>query len=91
MISKRRTSNYRSGKQDLWVKTTCSEKRLRTAGHQAREPAKPAAAIMARVAGTAFTTLPGGLGERLWKRVEEARAPKPAQRVPSVFALMCAA
>ncbi|PBB94710.1 hypothetical protein CK224_30430 [Mesorhizobium sp. WSM3862] len=31
-------------------------------------------------------TLPSGLTERLWKGVEEASAPKPAQRVPSAFA-----
>lgn len=31
-------------------------------------------------------TLPKGLRERLWERVQEARASKPAQRVPSAFA-----
>ncbi|WP_292379326.1 hypothetical protein [Mesorhizobium sp.] len=53
------------------------------------EPGKPAAAIVARdgrYAGTAFIALPSGLRERLWKRVQEPRASKPAQRVPSAFA-----
>lgn len=49
----------------------------------------PAAAIMARngrYAGTAAVTLPSGLGERLWQRVQASRAAKPSQRVPSAFA-----
>ncbi|PBC00499.1 hypothetical protein CK220_30930 [Mesorhizobium sp. WSM3860] len=84
MVSKRR-----SGKVESWVKTRCwNVADFELLGIR-REPGRPAAAIMARngrYAGTAAVTLPQGLRERLWKRVQEARASKPAQPVPSAFA-----
>ncbi|MDG4854074.1 MULTISPECIES: DNA ligase [unclassified Mesorhizobium] len=89
MVSKRRESPYRSGKVESWVKTKCWDVDDFELLGIRREPGKPAAALMARdgrFAGTAFITLPSGLRERLWKRVEEARASKPSQRVPSAFA-----
>lgn len=89
MVSKRRESPYRSGKVESWVKTKCWDLGEFELLGIKREPGKPAAAIMARggrYAGTAFITLPSGLRERLWKRVKEARASKPSQRVPSAFA-----
>ncbi|TIS70490.1 MAG: DNA ligase [Mesorhizobium sp.] len=89
IVSKRRTSSYRSGRQDFWVKCKCWDVGDFELLGIKREPGKPAAAIMARggrYAGTAAVTLPRGLRERLWHRVQEARASKPAQRVPSAFA-----
>ncbi|PBB77571.1 DNA ligase [Mesorhizobium sp. WSM3879] len=89
MVSKRRESPYRSGKVDAWVKTKCWDVGDFELLGIRREPGKPAAAIMARggrYAGTAAVTLPSGLRERLWKRVKEATAWNPAQRVPSAFA-----
>ncbi|WP_292200347.1 RNA ligase family protein, partial [Mesorhizobium sp.] len=61
MVSKRRTSSYRSGKQDFWVKTKCWEVGDFDLLGIKREPRKPAAAIMARdgrYAGAAAVTLP---------------------------------
>lgn len=89
MVSKRRNSPYRSGKLDFWVKTKCWELGEFELLGIRREPGKPAAAIMARngrYAGTAAVTLPQGLRERLWQRVQEARAAKPSRSVPSAFA-----
>ena len=45
-----------------------------------REPGKPAIAVMARngrYAGGAFITLPSGIRERLWQRIEEKAGPAP--------------
>ncbi|WP_245475439.1 MULTISPECIES: hypothetical protein [unclassified Mesorhizobium] len=56
MVSKRRTSSYRSGKQDFWVKTKCWEIGDFDLLGIKREPGEPAAAIMAlggRYAGMA--------------------------------------
>lgn len=89
MVSKRRGSPYRSGKVDAWVKCKCWDVGDFELLGIRREPGKPAAAIVARggrYAGTAAVTLPKGLRERLWQRVQEAKASKPSQRVPSAFA-----
>ncbi|WP_149805213.1 RNA ligase family protein [Mesorhizobium sp. NFR06] len=89
IVSKRRESLYRSGKMEAWVKTKCWEVGDFELLGIRREPGKPTAALMARngrYAGTAAVTLPQGLRERLWQRVQEAKAAKPARRVPSAFA-----
>ncbi|RWF41839.1 MAG: DNA ligase [Mesorhizobium sp.] len=89
MVSKRRESPYKSGKIDAWVKTKCWELGEFDLLGIRREPGKPAAALMARdgrYAGTAAITLPSGLRERLWQRVQASRTAKPSQRVPSAFA-----
>ncbi|TIQ46741.1 RNA ligase family protein [Mesorhizobium sp.] len=89
MVSKRRESTYRSGKLDSWVKTKCWELGEFELLGIRREPGKPAAAIMARdgrYAGAAAITLPKGVRERLWQRVRQGKAAKPARPVPSAFA-----
>ncbi|WP_245307647.1 hypothetical protein [Mesorhizobium sp. AA23] len=89
MVSKRRESLYQSGRVESWVKTKCWDVGDFELLGIKREPGKPVAAIVARggrYAGTAAVTLPSGLRERLWQRVQEGRASKPAQRVPSAFA-----
>lgn len=73
MVSKRRTSSYRSGRQDFWVKTKCWDVGDFELLGIKREPGKPVAAIMARggcYAGAAAVTLPAGLRERLWQSVQ---------------------
>jgi DNA ligase D-like protein (predicted ligase) len=86
MVSKRRESLYRSGKMDAWVKTKCWEVGDFELLGIKREPGKPVVALMAkdgRYAGGAAVTLPKGVRERLWKRVEQARAEKPRNGVPT--------
>ncbi|RWM06970.1 hypothetical protein [Mesorhizobium sp.] len=89
MVSKRKGSPYRSGKLDFWVKTKCWEVGDFELLGIMREPGKPAAAIMARdgrYAGTAVVTLPGGLRERLWQRVQQGKATRPPRPVPTAVA-----
>jgi DNA ligase D-like protein (predicted ligase) len=89
IVSKRRTSSYRSGKQDFWVKTKCWEVGDFELLGIKREPGKPAAAIMARdgrYAGAAAVTLPESLRERLWQRVKQGKVAKPPQSVPTAVA-----
>ncbi|TJV51174.1 MAG: DNA ligase [Mesorhizobium sp.] len=89
MVSKRRESPYRSGKLDFWVKTKCWEIGDFELLGIKHEPGKPAAAIMARdgcYAGTAAVTLPKDVRERLWQRVQTAKAEKPTQPVPNAVA-----
>ncbi|RWH30680.1 MAG: DNA ligase [Mesorhizobium sp.] len=77
---------YRSGKQDFWVKTKCWEIGDFELLGIKREPGKPAAAIMARdgrYAGAAAVTLPAGVRERLWQRVQQAKAARPPRPVPT--------
>jgi ATP-dependent DNA ligase len=86
MVSKRRESLYRSGKMDAWVKTKCWEVGDFELLGIKREPGKPVVALMARdgkYAGGAAVTLPKGVRERLWKRVEQGRAEKPRNGVPT--------
>ncbi|WP_292163942.1 DNA ligase [Mesorhizobium sp.] len=89
MVSKRRGSPYKTGKLDSWVKTKCWELGEFELLGIRRESGKPAAAIMTRngrYAGAAAVTLPSGLRERLWQRVQADRATKPSKRVPRAFA-----
>ncbi|RUV11582.1 RNA ligase family protein, partial [Mesorhizobium sp. M1A.F.Ca.IN.022.04.1.1] len=68
MVSKRRTSSYRSGKQDFWVKTKCWEVGTFELWGVKREPGKPAVGIVARdgkYAGSPTITLPKQLRDRL--------------------------
>ncbi|TIV38919.1 MAG: DNA ligase [Mesorhizobium sp.] len=88
MVSKRASSPYRGGKSDAWVKTKCWEVGDFEILGIKREPGKPAAALMARnghYAGTAAVTLPKGVRERLWQRVQEGRAARPQRPVPAAF------
>ena len=83
MVSKRLDSRYVSGRSNLWLKIKCyDEADFNVIGVQ-RERGKPAMALMAdqkgRYVGSAFVTLPRGIRERLWQRVQEksgAPAPK---------------
>ncbi|TIQ95480.1 MAG: DNA ligase [Mesorhizobium sp.] len=89
MVSKRRHSSYRSGKMDTWVKTKCWDVGDFELLGIKREPGKPVVALMAKegkYAGGAAVALPNGLRERLWQRVQEGRAAKPARPVPIAFA-----
>lgn len=85
VVSKRGESLYRSGKTDAWVKTKCWEIGDFELLGIKREPGKPAVALMAkdgRYAGGAAITLPKGIRERLWRRVEQGRAERPQNAVP---------
>lgn len=89
MVSKRRESPYRSGKLDFWVKTKCWEIGDFELLGVKREPGKPAAAFVARngcYAGTAAVTLSQRMRERLWQRVQLAKAAKPHRPVPTAVA-----
>jgi bifunctional non-homologous end joining protein LigD len=81
MVSKRRESPYRGGKTEAWVKAKCWEIGEFDLLGIKREPGKPAVALMARngkYAGGAMINANRSIKERLWRRVEEARAKQPA-------------
>ncbi|MEQ1950987.1 ATP-dependent DNA ligase [Mesorhizobium sp. CN2-181] len=74
MVSKRRGSPYESGRTTAWVKAKCyDEGDFSILGVQ-RERGKPAMALMAdragKYVGGAFVTLPQGIRQRLWDRVQ---------------------
>lgn len=82
IVSKRADSTYVSGRTRAWLKTKCyAEATFDIIGVQ-REPGQPAMVLMAdrgRYMGGAFVTLPRGIRERLWARVQAkagASAPK---------------
>ncbi|MDG4874221.1 DNA ligase [Mesorhizobium sp. WSM4935] len=81
IVSKRRESLYRGGKTEAWVKAKCWDiGEFELLGIR-REPGKPAVALMARdgkYAGGAMINANRSIKERLWRRVEEARAKQPA-------------
>lgn len=81
MVSKRADSPYVSGRSDLWRKVKCyDEAEFGIIGVQ-RERGKPAMALMAdttgRYVGAAFVTLPRGIRDRLWQRVQAKAGAKP--------------
>lgn len=83
MVSKRLDSRYVSGRSPQWLKIKCYDEADFTILGVQRERGKPAMAFMAdqqgRYVGSAFVTLPRGIRERLWQRVQEksgAPAPK---------------
>ncbi|TJW14592.1 MAG: DNA ligase [Mesorhizobium sp.] len=80
VVSKRRNSPYRSGSSDSWVKTKCTEiGDFDLLGIQ-REPGKATMALMARngkYAGKAVISAGRSIKERLWKRVQQAKAEPP--------------
>jgi len=73
MVSKRADSTYISGRTRAWLKTkSYAEATYDIIGVQ-REPGQPAMVLMAdqgRYMGGAFVTLPRGIRERLWTRVQ---------------------
>lgn len=73
MVSKQSDSVYRSGRTRTWLKVKCfAEDTYDIVGVQ-REPGRPAMVLMAdkgRYVGGAFVTLPRGIRERLWARVQ---------------------
>ncbi|RWE48531.1 MAG: DNA ligase [Mesorhizobium sp.] len=86
MVSKRRNSPYHSGASDAWVKTKCWEIGDFELLGVRREAGEAPAGIMARngrYAGTATLTLPKGVRERLWERVQAAKAKRPFRPVPT--------
>ena len=88
MVSKRRGSPYGSGPSDSWVKTKSWEIGEFDLLGVKREPGKPPMALMARggkYAGSAFISADRSIKERLWKRVQQARAEQPSG-VPNAVA-----
>lgn len=85
MVSKRRNSPYRSGPFDSWVKTKCFEiGDFDLIGLQS-EPGRPTMALMARdgkYAGKALFSATRSIKDRLWQRVQRAKA-RPPEGLPS--------
>ena len=80
VVCKQADSRYVSGKTKSWLKVKAFEEADFDLVGVRRERGKPAMAMLARdgrPAGSAFITLPAGIRERLWERVE---AMPPARR-----------
>lgn len=80
IVSKRADSRYRSGRTRDWLKIKAFEEAEFELLGVKREPGKPPIALLARdgkYIGNAFVTLPAGLRERFWERVEENNGPPP--------------
>ncbi len=78
IVTKRADSKYRSGRTRDWLKIKSFEEAEFDLVGVRRERGKPAMALLARngrSAGSAFITLPAGIRERLWQRVQEAAKP----------------
>ena len=86
IVSKRADSAYRSGRTRDWVKIkTFDEATYDIIGVQ-REPGQPAMVLMAdqgRYKGGAFVTLPRGIRDRLWARVQEKAGAPPLKGLPA--------
>lgn len=85
IVSKKRRSTYRSGRQKSWLKVKCYDEGEYTVIGAEHEPGKPAFALLARegdggleYAGSAFVTLAGATRDRFWDMVEAKRRSKPA-------------
>jgi len=80
MVSKRADAPYASGRTRSWLKIKCyAEATYDIVGVQ-REVGRPAMVLMAdkgRYMGDAFVTLPHGIRERLWKRVQAKAGANP--------------
>ncbi len=79
VVCKLAESRYRSGRTRDWLKVKAEEADFDLVGVR-RERGKPAMALLARngrPAGSAFITLPTGLRERLWERVQQPAKPAP--------------
>ncbi|MER9524104.1 ATP-dependent DNA ligase [Mesorhizobium sp. M0292] len=82
MVSKRRDSNYRSGRSTAWLKIKSYMVQEYDLLGIEREPGKPAFALMAdrktgQYVGSAFINSSRAIRERLWKRVQEHAGPAP--------------
>nr|WP_274608549.1 hypothetical protein [Mesorhizobium sp. 131-2-1] len=80
IVSKRRSSPYRSGPSDGWVETKCWEVGDFDLLGSRREPGKAPQGIMARggkYAGSATVALTKEKRERLWDQVRKGRSPPP--------------
>lgn len=84
MVSKRRNSPYRRGPFGSWVKTKCFEiGDFDLLGVQS-EPGRPTMALMARdgkYAGKAVISTTRSIKDRLWQRVQQAKA-RPPEGLP---------
>ena len=83
VVCKLADSRYVSGKAKSWLKVKAFEEAEFDLVGVQRESGKPAMALLARdgqPAGRAFITLPAGIRERLWARVQ---APSPLSAKPS--------
>jgi len=80
MVSKRKGSRYRSGNSTDWVKAKCYDTGVFDIIGVQRERGKPAMVLMqndGRYIGGAFVTLPKGVRERLWERVQSKTGAQP--------------
>jgi bifunctional non-homologous end joining protein LigD len=85
IVPKRDDSRYVSGRARDWLKVKTFEEADFDLIGVRRERGKPAMAMLARngrPAGSASITLPAGIRERLWERVQQPV--KPALRADSV-------
>ena len=76
VVCKQADSRYVSGKAKSWLKVKAFEEAEFDLVGVRRERGKPVMAMLAREgqhAGSAFITLPAGIRERLWERVESMR------------------
>ena len=86
VVCKLAESRYRSGRTRDWLKVKAFEEADFELIGVRREQGKPAMALMARngrYAGGAFITLPAGIRERLWQRIEEKTGPAPKKLKPA--------
>ena len=78
VVCKQADSRYVSGKTKAWLKAKAFEEAEFDLVGLRRERGKPAMALLARngrPAGSAFITLPAGIRERLWERVQQPTKP----------------
>ena len=80
IVSKRADAPYASGRTRAWLKVKCYDEATYDIVGVQREAGKPAMVLMAdqgRYMGGAFVTLPRGIRERLWARVQAKAGAKP--------------
>ena len=85
VVCKQADSRYVSGKTKAWLKAKAFEEAEFELVGLRRERGKPAMALLARngrPASSAFITLPAGIRERLWERVQLPA--KPARKIELV-------
>jgi bifunctional non-homologous end joining protein LigD len=78
VVCKQADSRYVSGKTKTWLKAKAFEEAEFDLVGLRRERGKPAMALLARngrPAGSAFITLPAGIRERLWERIQSPAKP----------------
>ncbi|MER8615947.1 DNA ligase [Mesorhizobium sp. M1409] len=81
MVSKRKASPYRSGESDAWVKTKCwdvDELDLIGVKRQAGKQTEGLFSRDGKYVGKAVIATTRAIKDRLWRRIERARAKQPA-------------